>query len=300
MMNSSYAGLGEKFVCDACGHEHGSLKLYDHHMVAVDDSNLQEKVQEFHNFPGYLFKGGVAICQQCGYGKMLSPPSEEALEEFYKALFWKQREGRVDNAQEGVVSKNHQLRSECQIAMALQFKSIDTIKATLEIGAGEAFASRCLKDKSSNVEAFVCEAGEQWDSHYKALELKRIADYFPYKGDDKFDLVVASHWLEHVLDLPLVLCSIREKLNGDGLLVIDVPNTQHDYWDVPERDIPHIHFFTPLSLTRLCESHGFQCLSVESYGISILQRQAGVEIQPQDFAANDKGYGIRAVFAVDN
>lgn len=297
MAENYYIETGEEFRCDACSAKERFLKLYDHHDVSVNTGNLAANVKKYHDFPGYLFKGCIAVCSSCGYGKMLSPPSGEELESYYKALFWKQREVRVDQAREGVVSRNHQLRSEHQIEMAMRFKSANNVFQTLEIGAGEAFASQCLKTINEDIRTCICEAGAQWDSHYESLGLEKIAGYFPFSGDEKFDLIIASHWLEHVLDVQAVLTAIREKLKPDGLLVIDVPNTQYDYWDVPERDIPHIHFFTPESLVKLSENSRLKCRAVESYGISIMQRQAGIEIQPEDFAENKRGYGIRAVFS---
>ena len=76
-------------------------------------------------------------------------------------------------------------------------------------------------------------------------------EYFPFKTDIKFDFIHTSHWLEHIVDVNKTMAKINSMLTNKGGLFIEVPNTEF-YWDYPQTDTPHIHFFLP-NLKKLGE-----------------------------------------------
>jgi SAM-dependent methyltransferase len=88
--------------------------------------------------------------------------------------------------------------------------------------------------------------------------------------EESFDVVYASHVLEHLHDPRDTLEQIRGLLRGDGLLVVQVPNEFEDTlylltrrWIKGrfERDgLPtdHLFFYTPRTIRRLTEEAGFQ------------------------------------------
>jgi SAM-dependent methyltransferase len=84
---------------------------------------------------------------------------------------------------------------------------------------------------------------------------KEIGRYGPY------DLVIASHLVEHLLDLDL-LQLFHGFLAEGGLLYVEVPDALH--YETYQRieflyyfDRLHVNHFTPQSLTRLTGAHGF-------------------------------------------
>jgi hypothetical protein len=74
--------------------------------------------------------------------------------------------------------------------------------------------------------------------------------------------------LEHVSDVHGVLGKIRRLLKREGLLFIEVPNCNDEYYSLDTGDIPHIHFFTKESLCGLLDQHGFKTLTVDEYGLT--------------------------------
>jgi len=85
--------------------------------------------------------------------------------------------------------------------------------------------------------------------------LKEVAEHEPY------DLVIASHVLEHLLDLDL-LDLLGGFLANGGLLYVEVPDALH--YGAHERleflyyfDRLHVNHFTPQSLARLVTGYGF-------------------------------------------
>ncbi len=87
-----------------------------------------------------------------------------------------------------------------------------------------------------------------------------------------FDIVLLSHTLEHLLDPSFSLKLIRERLNGNGDIVIVVPNTlagrtkAWGYWQVPV----HISHFNEISLKRLLHNCGFDPIYVGKASIDFL------------------------------
>jgi len=93
--------------------------------------------------------------------------------------------------------------------------------------------------------------------------LKESTRFAPY------DLVIASHVIEHVLDLDLVHL-LHGFLAEGGLLYVEVPDSLH--YEAHERleflyyfDRLHVNHFTPQSLARLVAGYGFGYLKHFEY-----------------------------------
>lgn len=282
-------------LCFVCGSDKLRFKVYNRHDINVAPDELQREIARVQTNNSHIFRGAVSICCNCGYGVMDTPPTEDELYQFYSRQFWTGHSNRIKDSDEGKVSVNHNLRAKAQIELLAKYVR-DAPMRSLEIGAGDAFASLHLKNHFSQLTPHVCEPGEQWEAHYDKQGIVRIANFFPFDVETPYSIIIASHWLEHVRDLASTVKALHQSLDEQGLLVIDVPNTEYDYWELPERDLPHIHFFTPEALGRVVERGGFKLLAYEVYGISFKQRSKGVPTQPADFLPNKRGIGVRAVF----
>lgn len=90
--------------------------------------------------------------------------------------------------------------------------------------------------------------------------------------EQKFNVVLMAHVLEHCLDVNAAVESAKGVLDEQGLLVIETPNNQAQGFKLyeaswPWSDIPrHLNFFTPTSLKRLLEKHGFEVVSEKYAG----------------------------------
>lgn len=100
-----------------------------------------------------------------------------------------------------------------------KFISPDTTKSILEIGGSSGSLANHFLDHNWSIidpdENIKCSA-------------KHIKGFFEnYKFDQKFDIIVHSHTLEHVYDPKVFLTKIREILVDDGTMYISVPNMHH-------------------------------------------------------------------------
>jgi len=100
----------------------------------------------------------------------------------------------------------------------------------------------------------------------RSYGLKVVNDYLENASfDEKFDVIVMRHIVEHFADLNQVFIQIRELLSQGGLLLATVPNVdslgrllfEADWsWGLPH----HCNFFNPQSLTELLTLQGFKAL----------------------------------------
>jgi len=169
--------------------------------------------------------------------------------------------------------------------------------SVLEIGAGSATLS---KELSTVIPAKydIIEPGNQWRDYYKNIGLNYISSEFPCQLSKKYDLIVASHWLEHVIDLDSTINSLYESVNKGGIIFIEVPNCNKSYWIFNHNDIPHIQFFTEESLNTAFTNKGFSCLRIESFGLSWQERTLGKSVLNEEnyFMTNPEGFFLRGCF----
>jgi len=205
----------------------------------------------------------ILVCNNCGYGKYINSISEDEIKNYYGQSFW--------NKNMDVFFKNETRdslnRATGQFSLLKRYLLKKNIKI-LEIGAGSAQLSKKLKEYNTNYELEVVETGDNWTDYYKKNDLKRISYFYPDTNISKYDVIIASHWLEHVLDLKNTIKELYENLKRDGLLFIEVPNCNKEYWEHDIKDIPHIHFFTKRSLKSIFNDNGFKVNFIDNFGIT--------------------------------
>jgi SAM-dependent methyltransferase len=98
-----------------------------------------------------------------------------------------------------------------------------------------------------------------------------VADLSETDFDNRFDRIIFWHALEHLHHIECALDKTRDLLEPDGMVVITLPNINSDdagrygaHWialDAPR----HLYHFSPETLSRLLEKHGFSVLDIKAY-----------------------------------
>ncbi len=286
-------GMKQCIVCDS---KIGKKKIYNQHtsnhvLYYLKQLLLGGKKDEIP------FDGFVQICTACGHGVMATPPTTFQLEEYYKQQYWSTRPMLTDQVKITKDAFKQDLRAQSQIDFISAYADVNSIKVLLEIGAGPAFASLVLKERRNNSLVInVCEPGEGWREHYRENSIINISPYFPFESNQKFDYIHTSHWLEHMLDLKDTVIRLNRFLNPSGMIFVEVPNTEYQYWDLPLSDTPHIQFFTPSSLVKVFENHGFECLKVGTFGQTFYEKFKGVPLNENNYKESKNGFWIRSLF----
>ena len=244
---------------------------------------------------GNIFRGDVLVCSGCGYGVLNKRLSEHDLLSFYANQYWRAR--NVQSMVSNTSDFKRDPRANHQVRFIHPYLKQRKMHKLLEIGAGRALVLQHLRDKCfPNSELYVCEPGREWDDYYLERQLERIDEFFPFKTGRKFDYIHTSHWLEHVLELEETVNTLHKLLSPKGIVFVEVPNTEHYYWDLGETDNPHIHFFTKSSLRNIFDRFSFECIEMGEFGITFQDRNMGNRADMKDFGPKSKGFWIRALF----
>lgn len=110
------------------------------------------------------------------------------------------------------------------------------------------------------------------------IETENIYTFFPKR---RYDFIILSAVLEHLVDLQLAVKKIEQLLEFNGHVFISVPDAESFYkkFDEPfgEFSIEHINFFSRSYLLRLLSNFSPSTLVVENNAIfSIWQKQSGL------------------------
>lgn len=214
-----------------------------------------------------LFKfRAVRRCLKCGLGVIAPMPDQRELDRYYRSFY-------VDVPLSGLPAIELRGRSQAwHIARAIDLSGISD---TFEFGAGSASLSRALVEAAPQICATVVElsrsvltALQNEPAIYRALDV--------YGGPDSaFDLIVASHALEHVVDAETTLRDWSRWLRPSGYLFVEVPNADIDHYKVNHEYIPHTWFFTAPSIDRMAQNVGLETVSIQIGGLTYADAIAG-------------------------
>ena len=148
----------------------------------------------------------------------------------------------------------------------------EKITSILEVGCGG--GDLLQKLTMANYTCFGVEADPMAKSFSFGLNIfQGTAEKIPNEvKNQKFDLVIMSHVLEHCLDPSLALDNVFNLLRPGGYFICEVPNNSalgFKYsgvaWEM--LDIPrHLNFFTPISLVSMIKKYGFQVQRLAFWG----------------------------------
>lgn len=78
----------------------------------------------------------------------------------------------------------------------------------------------------------------------------------------QFDYVTCCHVLEHIIDINAFVAHLKKFMKPDGHIYIEVPDGEKYKTSPPFHDfnLEHVNHFTHMTLMRLFDIHGFQCI----------------------------------------
>ena len=146
----------------------------------------------------------------------------------------------------------------------------------LDVGAGYGHILYALGQRYPKSDRVAIEYSTSCAQHLQSIGIKvyeqPVEEVLPQMVR-RFDLVVLSHVLEHVLDARGVLQLIHANLAPGGILYIEVPNIPAksllcypDHIWAPRFDEPHITFFSMPTLRELLKSTHFEPQFCETAG----------------------------------
>ena len=223
-----------------------------------------EKLTVISEIDRYGFYYPTAICENCGNVQQREYYTEEVLADFYSNIYRKIYGSQLPQKFFEDQKKGRGIEI---------FKFVDTVckpKRVLEVGCGAGGNLSVFRDNDCEV------IGLDFDDDY--LDVARKNGIITIKGsldklgsNDKYDLIILSHVLEHIVDPAGFLVTLIEHLDDTGVIYIEVPSLNNvseggygydllKYW----QNAHSIHF-TVSTLNLLCKKVGLQSIKQTNY-----------------------------------
>ena len=222
-------------------------------------------------------------CQECDYGMTENRPSKEEVKSFYALDDYYTHNAASDEANTDKISFFDRLRIHLSYRLdageALDPSEVSPLlKANkpkiCEIGCGN--GKNLSKFQAVGYDVF----GVEPDPAARKMAQKITPNIFNGTAEElpeaieneKYDIVLMSHVLEHCLDINNVMSNVKKILKDGGVYIVEIPNcnslgfqTYQGEW--PWSDIPrHLNFFTRSSLDKMYKKHGFEVEFVKYQG----------------------------------
>lgn len=215
-------------------------------------------------FPGKTEVGLVSqLCQICGFVCYAPRPTDRDIAEKYTYLKHSEPDQGGQSGHSKVAIKLDAGRATRTYEACMPHATKKTLHV-LDYGGGNGKLMVPFLENGHN--CFLIDYNEN------PIEgiVKLSDDIQGYKGDQKFDVIVCSHVLEHVSDIQNLVGALRGLLAPEGVLFAEVPV---DIWAGLwiERDpVTHINYFTKHSIQNLFLHNGYGILEakqeVSNYG----------------------------------
>ncbi len=202
---------------------------------------------------------------------------------------------RVDIQQEerdslyGIVDNKKIYRTEHQLNIFMQKVKPVSGMRVLDYGCAKGLFVKKLFQKCS-IEPYLFDITDGYSTLWeKNFDPEHCATYTLEKSwQGQMDIVSSFYVFEHVIDPVAELSKIYDVLKDDGLLYLQVPNVYEHVADFICVD--HLHHYSPISLTFLLHSCGFEVIDIDasSYsGALIVLGKKTTHVATVSFSVND-------------
>jgi SAM-dependent methyltransferase len=257
--NEAHLTKGVTRNCQVCGEPTRKTLIYAQRFTVPSKNGVHA---------GY----DVVACDRCGFAFADAPPSQAFFDAYYRAMAKKDEmldpdAGYAESA-ETIARNNH---SASQI-----IPHIRPGDRVLDIGCYTGYLLSVIAREVPNSTGvgldpslFAAKVGKR----RHGVEV-RVGTVFDELDLGEFDVVIATHVLEHVADVQPFLGRLRALLSSRGKLYVEVPDAAQ-FSSRPGADeqraepffefnFEHINYFTAATLSNMLEVHGFDPVSLAS------------------------------------
>jgi len=228
--------------------------------------NSFELVGEHPDFHG----SHIVVCNDCGFISTFPCPGSEELTDGYKIQYRKKWDknnyetyGKLTDVR--AMSQMHYLQKHCH------FKFDD--KNVMDIGFSSGAFLVQFSNYTRNISGFEPDlnmynyaksrlpvSAKLYNSEYRRETL----------GDNKYDIVIMSHVVEHLIDPIRVIKSILEILGEAGVVFFELPNDNKgsvkDLVSSNHEGSFHLHYFNVKTFQETIRKAGGEIINVTTYG----------------------------------
>lgn len=221
----------------------------------------QEVLSEKDRYGLYM---PVVICKDCGLIRTSPRMNQKAYNQFYNIEYRPLYVGTEKPT--AYFFEQQYVRGKRMVDLIQQHQKITSETFVVEIGCGAGGILKSFKDKGAQV--FGNDLGEKYiqygkETHNLNLQSGTIHDL---DLDQKANVIVYSHVMEHILDPVKELEKVKEILDPNGLLYIEVPGIKNLATNYKSNFLAylqnaHTFHFSLSSLQNLLKQLGFELIT---------------------------------------
>ncbi len=243
-----------------------------------DSLNITQAYNDsFFNLP-------ILRCEDC-LVHFVDYKDQNSMKEYYSETYWRVfRNIHNKKIKDGVVDDAYAIKKLPKIIRHIveatgvrkslarsQYKYLKPYiagKNMLELGSGEGFVLEMFEKHGFDVHG-IEPSKENIQIINKKIKKGKCEIEFAEnitKQDKKFDVIIMSHVLEHLINHSEVLQNLKKVLSKNGILFLEIPNCENK--ETLEHSIktqPHLHHFTKLSLEKLMNKLGYKIIRIDAF-----------------------------------
>lgn len=228
----------------------------------------QKKVlykQNFHNKVISLMDSyDVVLCNKCGFAFADKIPTQEKFSKYYAEM------SKYEfNSQEGKVSDDAMVHF-AEIVKFLEPYLAGKQAKILDIGCATGALLSVFKSKGYSSLHGIDPSPSCVQAAQKLYSIKiKLSNIADFKAKEKFDLIILSAIMEHLIDFNSSIEKISSLMDDNGLLFIEVPDAERfaDYIYAPfqQFSIEHVNYFSNHSITNLLSRFSLRPVKVQQH-----------------------------------
>lgn len=212
----------------------------------------------------------ICLCNDCQLYFFANAPTDDFLNKYYSNTYFNEVQNHILISK--LKSYFSKMRAYSQFNYIMKRCYIKPNGRVLEVGCGEGYLIYNFKKAGYDTKGLELNEYMVKKAQKKlGLDLKK-EDLLQIKNE-KFDLIIMSHVIEHFTDPIKILNHCKHLLNKGGTLFLEVPDSPlppskkvdlHEYLGTT-----HIFNFKAKSLELLIKASGFKLINVKKFGYNI-------------------------------
>ena len=230
-------------------------------LICNDKDNIifvDNYIHQFEEDKKYFNDAKLYKCNTCDFTFVNPMPDEKKLDYFYKKIYSSKIRPPYFALEDSDVQQSHFLKDKnlsylIYLTSLIDFKKIKNI---YDFGCSNGDIGYALKKKFTKLQLYCSESDEFCKNILNERGYKNYDDL--NNIDKKFDLIVATHVLEHVTNINDLLKKFTNILNPEGYIFFEVPNCPKEYWENRIYDGAHLLFYTKKSMEKIAKLHNLE------------------------------------------
>ena len=228
----------------------------------------QQEFEELFVYDRYGVWNPVVICKKCGLIQNNPQLTQVEYEKFYSSDDYRylfDGETVIEDCKERYKENNHIFDD---LAPIMKESGLNSI---LEVGCGGGWHLIPFHKAGYSVTGFDYSPELTKLGISYGLDIRQGSILSMGKVQDKYDVIIINHVIEHFTDFFAYMNLITQKLNKHGVIYAGVPNMDHCV--IEQLQIAHTFYFTPRTFLRYMEECGLEkidfgsCWGSHMYGI---------------------------------